>query len=165
MPSKNEFRLIEESDIRITAITYVDGSLAVTAGKAFESPPTFRKDGATWTMTVVADRENSRPVAEAYNQLAGGFLHEFGTREGRGVFDRSPYMLNFFFAAVIAFDDVNVTLYVGQGHADIYNNWWIGGSAIDSSRLPLVFLNVPKDGQPYAQFVLRSKGTSAMILL
>ncbi len=126
----NDFELI---NAQITGITYIENSFVITQGEEFALPPTFGRQGSTWTMTVLADRKGSPQVAQAFDSKAGGPQHEFAD----SFVDQSPEELNFFFGAVVTFEvagsSIPLTLYFGQGHRGLRNNWWIGGSAVQSA--------------------------------
>jgi hypothetical protein len=111
----------------ITEIDYIEGSFRITAGQASSPPPQITQSGSEWTMTIEANRENSSGVAGQFNSVTGGAGHVYPSW---AMTDRAPAQLNFYFGVNVSVGADTVSLYLGQGHAGLDNNWWIGGSAL-----------------------------------
>ena len=118
----------------ISSISYVSGSLVITDGQPSQTPPTISSSDGTFTITLEAGREKSTSVADSFNSNCGDDgAKEYAPFGGGG----TPEELNFMFAVVIEFSiGAAVTVYLGQGHAAVRNNWWIGGSPIFSLDTP-----------------------------
>jgi phospholipase C len=127
----------------ITSIRYVDQSLVISAGQPSTPPATVTQIGNTFTITMNAGRSKTNQVADLFNSVCGGQNFEYAPQGGGG----TPGQLNFFFEVVIEFDVEgtlgSITAYLGQGSygsfIDPTNNWWIGGSNINSAQPQLVF--------------------------
>jgi hypothetical protein len=111
----------------ITEIDYIDGSFCITDGQAGSPPPQIVQSGSEWTITIQANRESSSAVASNFNGLTGGAGHVYPTW---AITDRSPAQLNFCFGINVSAGSGTVSLYLGQGHTGLDNNWWIGGSTL-----------------------------------
>jgi hypothetical protein len=111
----------------ITEIDYIDGSFDITAGQASSPPPQITQSGSEWTIGIQANRENSSLVAKKFNSVTGGAGHVYPTW---AMTDRAPAELNFYFGINVSVGADTVSLYLGQGHTGLDNNWWIGGSAL-----------------------------------
>lgn len=155
----NDFNLTSS---QLTAMSYVEGSFVITEGESSSPPPTFKKNGSTWTITIGADRKNSSPVADSFNSKTGGSLHEYTNASG----DKSPEQLNFYFGVVLTFNvnnvTVPVTVYLGQGHYTANNNWWIGGNPVVNDGSP--HLNVISGGQILEVLKITGSGNYSMTL-
>ena len=99
----------------ISNISYVSGSLVITAGQPSETPPTISSSEGTFTITLEAGREKSTSVADSFNSNCGNDgAKEYAPFRGGG----TPEELNFMFVVVIEFSiGAAVTVYLGQGHA------------------------------------------------
>jgi hypothetical protein len=111
----------------ITEINYIDGSFDITEGEASSPPPQITQSGSEWTIGIQANRQNSSLVATKFNSVTGGAGHVYPTW---AMTDRSPDQLNFYFGINVTAGADTVSLYLGQGHTGLDNNWWIGGSAL-----------------------------------
>jgi hypothetical protein len=109
-------------------------------------------DDTVWNITLLANRQNSSPVAFDFIQDTGGFPppnHQWSPVAA--VVPGYPKELNFFFGVNICTSNANVgcfTLDLGQGNTGFltfHNNWWIGNSnlivALDNDFADLVFSN------------------------
>lgn len=147
---------------QLTAISYVEGSFFITEGESSSPPPTFAKNGSTWTITIGANRKGSEPVANSFNEKSGGSFHEYTNASG----DKSPEELNFYFGVILTFNVSNVmvpvTVYLGQGHYTANNNWWIGGNSIYNDGSPV--LNVISGGQILEVLRITGSGNYSMTL-
>src|SRR5262245_61252293 len=88
---------LSDSSFSITDITYIEASLRVTPGQNHYDSPQIQPPGpgsSLWNITLMADRQNSGPVAQSFNAAAGGASHEFPTYT---TMDTSPDELNFYF--------------------------------------------------------------------
>lgn len=111
----------------ITYIEYIEGSFCITEGQTGSPPPQIMQSGSEWTMTIQANRQDSSPVANKFNSVTGGSGHVYPTW---AMTDRSPAQLNFYFGVNVTAGSATVSLYLGQGHTGLDNNWWIGGSTL-----------------------------------
>jgi hypothetical protein len=116
----------------ITEIDYIESSFDITEGEASSPPPQIVQSGSEWTITIQANRETSSQVANEFNTLTGGAGHVYPTW---ALTDRSPAQLNFYFGINVSTEADTVSLYLGQGHTGLDNNWWIGGSALAVQRI------------------------------
>jgi phospholipase C len=146
---------IEDTTNNISSISYVSGSLVITSGQPSETPPTIEKSGSTYKITLMAGRSDSESVANSFNSAAGGSSKEYAPFRGGG----TPDELNFYFAVTLNLGQSSVTVYLGQGHSGLRNNWWIGGGAIfsdaDTPRLEyqagtnIVTLSISGDNETF----------------
>ena len=111
----------------ITDIEYIEGSFCITDGETGSPPPQIMQSGSEWTMTIQANRQNSSPVATKFNGVTGGAGHVYPSW---AMTDRSPAQLNFYFGVNVTAGSATISLYLGQGHTGLDNNWWIGGTAL-----------------------------------
>lgn len=159
MPSTNEFKLTCGD---ITSLSYLEGSIDVTDGEDFDSPPTFSHSGKTWTITLKADRKKSSGVADSFNRTVGGALHEY-TNEGG---DKQPKELNFYFGVRATFgidgQSYQMDIYLGQGHTGLRNNWWFGANSLLNTGDPLY--SVISGSVIRRTFRLSGKGSDEMTL-
>lgn len=143
-PSSNVVTINDLSGT-VTSMSYVDGSACVTSGQDNKPPPTITQSGRVFTITFLANRKNSSDVATSFNNICGGAAYEWAGSGGGG----RPGSLNFYFGVQINFSTAqgtgSTTVYLGQGHYSLTNNWWIGGSAIISS-VPCVRVAVGSAG-------------------
>ena len=126
----------ESSSNTLVNIEYIEGSLVVTSGQPFAPSPTISQSGSEWTITVMAGRQGSTPVAKGFYGVTGGASHLLPT-ESYG--DTSPSELNFYLGVNLTVE-VNATtfrvpVYLGQGHSYVHNNWWFGGAAVTSANV------------------------------
>jgi hypothetical protein len=147
----------------IIAMSYLPGSFIITDGQSSKPPPTFTKNGSTWTVSIDANRKNSSAVADSFNQKTGGALHEYTNSSG----DKSPKEMNFYFGVEATFlvngNHVSVTFYIGQGHYTSNNNWWIGGNNIlNKGGNPL--FNVISNGTIVSTYDISGSGNYTMEL-
>ena len=122
---------VDSNSVTITGsmiynIGYIMNSFVVTAGQAAEPPPTCVQSGYEWTITILANRQNSSPVADSFNSVTGGSSHLYS--EGAW-FDRSPSDPG----------QVTTPVYLGQGHTGLRNNRWIGGSNVTYINAPFFY--------------------------
>jgi len=133
MPSTNVLTITDKS-ASITSMTYVNGSAVVTNGQKYSTPPSIQKSGNQFTLTFMSDRKKSSPVASAFNTASGGSAHEYAASGGGG----TPDELNFFFTVQITVatskGSGTTLLNIGQGSYGTTNNWWLGGSGLNSSK-------------------------------
>jgi phospholipase C len=133
MPSTNVMTITDNS-ATITSMSYVSGSVVVTSGQKNTPPPTVQKSGKVFTISFDCDRKNSSSVADSFNTASGGSAHEYAAYGGGG----TPDELNFWFSLQIEFSTPQgsgtAILNVGQGHSGSHNNWWLGGSIVNSSK-------------------------------
>jgi len=137
---------IDSNSVTITCpdilnIEYIDGSDHVTEGEDNKTPPAIEQSGSTWTITFLADRQNSTPVAQSFYSDTGGksgaTSHAWSAD---AVSDPMPSQLNFYFAVTLTMattgpNPVSQTIYLGQGNTGFPaydNNWWIGGEYVTS---------------------------------
>ena len=134
MTSSHTNNVILQSD-DIQSIIYIDGTFVITDGQPYDSGPTPKNLGkGQWEITVNCGRKKSDPVADKFNGLCGGALHEYAPQGGGG---GTPDQLNFMFGVQVTFANATpITLYLAQGSNSSHNNWWIGGQ------------NVVNDGKP-----------------
>lgn len=116
----------------IQSMSYIDGSLVITAGQPSSPPPTVVQSGDEWEITLQCGRKNSKQVAESFNRISGGSAHEFT----QATIATSPDELNFYFGmnvvVVSGTTQFPMEFYFGQGSYDTTNDWWMGGSSITS---------------------------------
>jgi hypothetical protein len=115
----------------IYGLEYMADSFRITEGQIGQPPPTFAQTASGWNITIMANRQNSSPIADSFMNMTGGVDHVYSTYS---VEDKSPAELNFYFGVYLNIE-VNATfysipLYLGQGHTGLDNNWWIGGNAV-----------------------------------
>ncbi len=156
----NEFKLTSAD---IVSISYLEGSFVITEGQSGSPPPTFVQNGSTWTITIGANRKNSKPVAQSFNQKTGGALHAYTNASG----DTQPQELNFYFGIVATFNIngqlVPMTFYIGQGHYTFNNNWWLGGNnVLNKDSNPL--FNVISGGNIVQTYDISGSGNYSMTL-
>lgn len=122
------------SYLPVTSIDW-DGTLEVTAGEQYSSPPTISEswsgDNTVWTITLLADRSDSSPIATDFINDSGGFYNVFSPY---ALLSFPPSQLNFFFGLDVCTANGNIgcfTIYLGQG-SNIFgqNNWWFGSQNI-----------------------------------
>jgi hypothetical protein len=122
----------------IYAISYIEDSF-VPVGQG-EPPPTISQSGFEWTLTIPANHNNSSSAAASFNAQSGGPAHEYS--EGTWS-DDSPAELHFFFGVTVTVllypGQQDITLYFGQGHTGLRNNWWIGGSNVAWVNAPFFY--------------------------
>lgn len=141
MPSSNTITIIDYSRL-LSSMSYVENSANVTAGQDFTTPPSISQNGGVFTVTFLADRKNSESIATLFNTNSGGAAFEYAAVSGGG----TPDELNFYFTVQLNFtlgqDMVSATLNLAQGHSvlSVSNNWWLGGSIVNSSQPSL---NIP----------------------
>ncbi len=149
----------------IVSMTYLANSFVVTSGQSASPPPTFTKNGNTWTASIGANRKGSSAVANSFNGKTGGSLHNYTNSSG----DKSPEELNFYFGVTATFnvsgssEPVPVTFYLGQGHYSFNNNWWLGGNMVLYSGGDPLF-NVISGGSILATYKISGSGNSSMTL-
>ena len=114
-----------------------DGTIEVTAGQEFSSPPTITQRGGSgnqteWTITLLANRQNNSDVATDFNNDTGGINLEHQFSPAKLTSPDFPSELNFFFG-INLFEQGNpssiATVDLGQGNTgfpNFANNWWIG---------------------------------------
>lgn len=123
---------VNDSSQTISNISYINGSLVITSGQPYDVPPSITSSGGVHKITLQAGREGSESVANTFNNLCGGSANEYAPKGGGG----TPDKLNFFFGITISFTTGgSATVYLGQGHYALTNNWWIGGAPIFSEDL------------------------------
>lgn len=89
----NNVTISNTSPYSISGITYIANSLVVTAGQDHAKAPTINQSGSNeWTITLLADRQNSSPVADSFNGVGGGPGHEAAEEMG---WDSTPTKLTF----------------------------------------------------------------------
>lgn len=152
-PSTNILTITDDS-ATITSMSYVSGSVHVTSGQKNSPPPTIQKSGKVFTISFDCDRKGSSDVASSFNSASGGKASEYAAYGGGG----TPDKLNFWFSLQLNFStsrgNGTAILNVGQGHSGTHNNWWLGGSIVNSSKPELVVpiangslkLSLPLDG-------------------
>ncbi|HXQ70890.1 MAG TPA: hypothetical protein VN844_10405 [Pyrinomonadaceae bacterium] len=126
---------ITDNSNTITGISYVENSLVITPGQPSTPPPTVGQFQNSFTITLMAGREDNSEVASSFNSVAGGAFNEYAAS---GDDSGTPSQLNFYFAVQISYKSEgnpgSVVAYLGQGSfgsfIDPTNNWWIGGSCI-----------------------------------
>lgn len=139
MPSSNEVKL---NGATIQSVRYINGSFVITDGEDSKLPPTISNTGSEWTIKVEADRKGSKAVADKYVTAVGGIGHL--AADGG---DNRPGELNFFYGLTVEFKVGSAiyaqTLYLGQGHYALTNNWWFGGRNYlsDGSQLCVIGSN------------------------
>jgi phospholipase C len=141
MPSKNELTITDNSGT-ITGIDYVSNSVRKPDKVKSSGSPSVSKNGKVFTITFYCDRSGEKGVAGSFNSSSGGPLNRYAAKGGKG---GGPDKLNFWFSLKLNVATVRgasqATLNVGQGHSGTDNNWWIGGSIVDSNqpalRIPL----------------------------
>lgn len=145
MPSTNILTITDDS-LTITSMSYLDGSVHVTPGQKYNAPPTVQKSGKVYTISFDCDRKGSSDIASSFNQASGGKAYEYAGYGGGG----TPDKLNFWFSLLVNFTTSKGTgsaiLNVGQGHSGTRNNWWLGGSIVNSSK-PALVAKVANDSQ------------------
>jgi phospholipase C len=128
----NPFTITDKSNT-LVGINYINNSLVITKGQPSQQPATIAQSGNTFTITMNAGRSKSSSVADAYNKVCGGSKNEYAGYHGGG----TPGRLNFYFAVQMKFQMAGsvavATVYLGQGNINSKNNWWIGGSIVNSS--------------------------------
>jgi hypothetical protein len=114
-----------------------DGTIEVTPGQAFSSPPTIKQTGGSgnetvWTITLLANRQNNSDVATDFNNDTGGINLEHQFSPKKQTAPDFPSELNFFFG-INLFEQGDsssiATVDLGQGNTgfpSFLNNWWIG---------------------------------------
>ena len=125
----------EPPSCSITDITYIANSLRVTPGQNHYDAPQIQPPepgNNLWSITLMADRQGSGPVAQSFNAAAGGPSHVFPTET---TIDTSPDQLNFYFGVNLTAkapdgSSGTITVYLGQGHTRAHNNWWFGSQAL-----------------------------------
>lgn len=123
----------------IQNIEFIPGSVVITSGEKFKEPPTISHSGDKWSITLEADRSGSKPVADSFNSVNGGSIHEYAP-DGGGT-GHTPNELNFYFGVRITFRDFPpTTVYFAQGHYSTTNNWWIGANAVINTGQPMFLL-------------------------
>jgi hypothetical protein len=126
----------------IHSINYISGSLVITTGESSSPPPSVLQSGDKWTITLEAGRSGSKPVADSFNTLNGGSIHEYAP-DGGGT-GHTPNELNFYFGVTITFllDGVQIPtqVYFAQGHYSTTNNWWIGANSVINTGQPMLLL-------------------------
>lgn len=136
-PSTN-ILTITDASATITSMSYVTNTALVTSGQKSSPPPTIQKSGNVFTISFDCDRKGSSDVATTFNTASGGTANEYAAYGGGG----TPKDLNFWFSLQVNFttSEGNGTaiLNVGQGHSGTRNNWWLGGSIVNSSKPALV---------------------------
>jgi phospholipase C len=132
---ENKITIDDSASKTIKSITYVNGSLQITAGQPSSVPPAIpTPKNNVWEITLQAGRKKSAPVANSFNSVCGGKSKEYAPSGGGG---GTPDELNFYFAVTIGFTTGgSATIYLGQGNYGTTNNWWIGGSPIFSAAKP-----------------------------
>lgn len=148
----------------LVGLTYLDDSFVVTAGQKATPPPTFKRNGDTWTVSIGADRKGSPAVANSFNGRTGGALHNYTNSSG----DKNPQELNFYFGVVGTFEaggsePIRATFYLGQGHYTFNNNWWLGGNSVLYAGGDPLF-NLISGGAIVATFKISGSGNAAMTL-
>ncbi len=143
MSSTNILTITDNSGA-ITSINYVTGApLHVTSGESHDAAPTISKNGNVFTISFNCNRKSSSSIAASFNAASGGGPCEYAAYDGGG----TPDELHFWFQLTINFTGTNgsgsATLNVGQGRSGLRNNWWLGGSIVNSvrPRLELPYLN------------------------
>jgi phospholipase C len=126
---------ITDNSGTITSMTYVANSANVTLDEDSSPPPTVQKNGSVFTITFVCDRKKSTPVATAFNNNCNNnSLNAYAASGGGGL----PEELNFFFQLELqvttASGSGSAILNIGQGSYGLTNNWWLGGSIVNSSQ-------------------------------
>jgi hypothetical protein len=119
----------------ITDITYIEGSVVVTPGQDHYQAPQIQppeSGNSLWSITLMADRKGSGPVAQGFIDAAGGPSHLSPTYTAM---DTVPDALNFFFGVNLTAKGVDgssgtITVYLGQGHTSTRNNWWFGSNTV-----------------------------------
>lgn len=130
-PSTNVITFTDNSQT-IVSMTFVSNSIQ-DGSSNYYTPPTIQKSGNVFTITFMSDRHGSSDVATSFNSACGGAAYECAADHGGG----TPNSLNFYFALTVNVSTPSgnglTTLYVGQGNHGTTNNWWLGGSCINSS--------------------------------
>src|SRR6478672_2174682 len=123
----------------ITNMTYISGSLQVSAGQPHDQEPSISQNGNVFTISLGAGREKTSEIADQFNAASGGVNHEYAAEGDSG----TPGELNFFFAVQVTFEvsgnSTTETLYIGQGSFGVIfsvNNWWIGGKGVSTPGIP-----------------------------
>lgn len=136
-PSTNILTITDDSGT-ITGMSYFPGSVVVTSGQDSSPPPTVQKNGKIYTISFDCDRKGSSTTAASFNAASGGSTHEYAAYRGGD----TPDELNFWFGLQIEFSTSQGTgtavLNVGQGHTGVHDNWWLGGSIVNSSTPNLI---------------------------
>lgn len=83
----------------ISGISYVDGSLVISAGQPSSPPPSITQSGNVFQIMLTAGRHKTTPVADNFNSLSGGRNNEYAPQGDSG----TPSQLNFFFEVTIQF--------------------------------------------------------------
>jgi hypothetical protein len=136
----NVVTIIDKSNL-ITRIQYVADSLVISSGQSFLQPASVSSNGNVFTITLFANRLKTGLVAQAFNNACGGQNNEYAPVGGGG----TPSQLNFFFKILIELNVggtiASVPAYLAQGSFGgiidpTTNNWWIGGSGVNSNGQP-----------------------------
>ena len=138
----NPFTITDKSNT-LVGISYISNSLVISKGQPSEQPATISQSGQTFTITMKAGRHKTDAVANAFNSACGGATHEYAGYHGKG----TPGSLNFYFAVQMKFQSGSATavatVYMGQGSKNSKNNWWIGGSIVNSAgKTPVMQLQI-----------------------
>ena len=123
---------ITDDSKTITSISFVSNSIMITQGQPSDSSATISQKNNVFEIELDAGRQKSDPVANQFNALSGGEVHEYAPSGGGG----TPDQLNFFFEVTLNFQASDGTtgsanVYLGQGSfGGTTNNWWIGGGIV-----------------------------------
>ena len=130
-PSSNVVTITDQSGT-LSSPAYA-GAYDATSGQSCTPPPTIVQSGNKFTITFLCDRKGSDAVATSFNGSCGGASYEYAASGGGG----TPGSLNFYFGLTAVFNTAQgqgtAMLYLGQGNYSLTNNWWIGGSVVQSS--------------------------------
>lgn len=128
----NKVTISTEGPIYIESATYNGGSLRATAGQPTSPPPTIdiTQDPCTCTITVDCGRKGSSAMAANFgNAVNNEARHAYAPSYGGGL----PEELNFLFGVTLQIVVEQhstvpqpLQVWLGQGHAGDYNNWWLG---------------------------------------
>lgn len=132
----------------IRSITYINGSFAITDGQPSSLPPSISQDGSTWTLKVDCGRKGSSSVAGQFTNISGGVGHVYSPE---AISDASPTDLNFYFGVTLGIETKGITnyltVYFGQGHRALRNNWWIGSPDVAKGSKPILTVLGTPDGE------------------
>ncbi len=132
--------------LSITNVEY-NGTLEVTNGQPVQGTPTPSEFSGGWLIDLICGRQGNAGIAQDFVNNCGGSPNNMF---GLFTLSSEPGNLNFFFGINITFSGQSspVTLFLGQGHNILtaQNNWWIGGTSVNSSG-GVALLTLPDNSQ------------------
>jgi hypothetical protein len=120
-------------------VEYISNSFVITEKQPSYPPPiVFSDNEIVWGIEIKCGRKGSSGVAGQFINMSGGTGHTFCPTAKS---DRAPRDLNFYLGIKVRFsvnsENYYANIYLGQGHSDNRNNWWVGSpNIINTAGIP-----------------------------